>query len=418
MAQMRRIEGSSEESDFHRITVFEQRACFDARRFYIYLLDFGSGIVPRRPTRVPGTNPEDVILEYFIGFFLLLGGLIIVHEFGHFIVAKAVGVKVLKFSLGFPPKIVSRQWGETEYSIGAVPLGGYVKLLGEDSESDEEIPEEEQKRAFANKSLPARTAVIAAGPVANYLLAVFLLCLGYVFGWPVLTSDIGKVLADSPAAEAGLKAGDKIVSIEGKPVRRWVDMRVIIEKNPEKPLAVTVEREKQRVDLTITPGLSKQKGIFGRRLGRIGVMPSGAKLEFTVPQALYEGCRFSLHLTGLILKTLVKVIKGEMSAKALSGPITIVQASGESLKAGWFNFFFLLSFISINLAIINLLPVPILDGGHLLFFFIEAITRRPVTGKLREVATHVGLVFIIFLMVLVFYNDISRIITQGWALKP
>ena len=242
--------------------------------------------------------------------------------------------------------------------------------------------------------------------------------MGYVFGWPVLAADIGKVMTDSPAAVAGLKTGDKIIAIDGKPVRRWDDMRVIIEKNPGKHLTMTVQRLKKQVNISITPRLSKQKGIFGQPLGRIGVMPSGAKIELSFPQALYEGCRFSVHLTGLILKTLVKVIKGEMSAKALSGPITIVQASGESLKAGWFNFLFLLSFISINLAIINLLPVPILDGGHLLFFFIEAITRRPVTGKLREVATHVGLIFIIFLMVLVFYNDISRIITTGWSLKP
>jgi regulator of sigma E protease len=418
MAQMRRIEGSTEESDFHRTTVFEQRACFDTQRFYIYSLDFKSGIVLQCPSRLRRTHPEDAILDYFIGFFLLLGGLIVVHEFGHFIVAKAVGIKVLKFSLGFPPKILTRKWGETEYILGATPLGGYVKLLGEDSESDEEIPEEEQHRAFTNKPLRSRVAVIVAGPLANYLLAVVLLCVGYVFGWPVLAADIGKVMTDSPAAVAGLKTGDKIIAIDGKPVRRWDDMRVIIEKNPGKHLTMTVQRLKKQVNISITPRLSKQKGIFGQPLGRIGVMPSGAKIELSFPQALYEGCRFSVHLTGLILKTLVKVIKGEMSAKALSGPITIVQASGESLKAGWFNFLFLLSFISINLAIINLLPVPILDGGHLLFFFIEAITRRPVTGKLREVATHVGLIFIIFLMVLVFYNDISRIITTGWSLKP
>ena len=418
MSHMRRIEGSTEESDFHRTTVFEQRACFDAQRFYIYLLDFKSGIVLQRLSRDPRTYPEDAVLDYFIGFFLLLGGLIIVHEFGHFIVAKAVGVKVLKFSLGFPPKLVTRKWGETEYILGATPLGGYVKLLGEDSESDEEIPEEEQHRAFTNKPLRSRVAVIVAGPLANYLLAVVLLCVGYVFGWPVLAANIGKVMQDSPAAVAGLKSGDKIVAIDGKPVRRWDEMRVIIEKNPGKHLTMTVQRLKKQVNLSITPRLSKQKGIFGQPLGRIGVMPSGAKIELSFPQALYEGCRFTVHLTGLILKTLVKVIKGEMSAKALSGPITIVQASGESLRAGWFNFLFLLSFISINLAIINLLPVPILDGGHLLFFFIEAITRRPVTGKLREVATHVGLIFIIFLMVLVFYNDISRIITTGWSLKP
>jgi regulator of sigma E protease len=148
------------------------------------------------------------------------------------------------------------------------------------------------------------------------------------------------------------------------------------------------------------------------------VGPGGKALELGVLESVREGWRSTIGLTRLVLKTLVKLVKMEISAKALSGPITIAQASGESLKHGVLNFIFLLSFISINLAIINLLPVPILDGGHLLFFCIEAVIRRPVTGKVREVATHAGLLFIIFLMVLVFYNDISRILTKGWSLVP
>jgi regulator of sigma E protease len=358
-------------------------------------------------------------LEYYIiGFVVLLGVLIFVHELGHFAVAKFFDVKVLKFSLGFPPALIKRRWGETEYILSWIPLGGYVKLLGEDPESGEEIAPEELPRAFTSKSLLARMAVIAAGPVSNYLLAVVLLCAGYVVGLPVLVSHVGKVIEGSPAMQAGLKEGDRVVAIDGEPIWRWDDMRQIIEKRPNEQLQVTVERDGERTTLPVTPALSEEKDAFGRPIGRIGVMPSGERVTLGFFAAIGEGCRFTWYLTGLVFETLAKLVKMEISAKALSGPITIAQASGESLKAGWPSFVFLLSFISINLAVINLLPVPILDGGHLLFFFIEAVIRRPVTGKAREIATQLGLLFIIFLMVLVFYNDIHRIVTQGWDLRP
>ncbi|MCA1961946.1 MAG: RIP metalloprotease RseP [Desulfomonile sp.] len=356
--------------------------------------------------------------EYVIGFIILLGVLIFVHEFGHFIVAKAAGVKVLKFSLGFPPAMIKRTWGETDYMLSWVPLGGYVKLLGEDPESDEEIPPEEIHRAFTSKSLLTRTAIIAAGPVFNYLLAVVLLCAGYLMGLPVLASEIGTVVENSPAAIAGVKTGDLITAVDGVPIQRWDEMRAAIEQNAGRKVTITVERGGKILDLTVMPQLSDQKDFFGRPLGRIGVTPSGKKVSLGFFGAISEGIRFSGHLTGLVVETVVKLFKGEVSAKALSGPITIVQASGESLRAGLFSFVFLMSFISINLAIINLLPIPILDGGHLMFFLVEAIIRRPVTGRVRQVATQLGLLFIIFLMVLVFYNDISRIATQGWSLTP
>ncbi|MGC8908350.1 MAG: RIP metalloprotease RseP [Desulfomonilaceae bacterium] len=357
-------------------------------------------------------------MEYFFGFLILLGVLIFVHECGHFFVAKLADVKVLKFSLGFPPAMLTRKWGETEYILSWIPLGGYVKLLGEDPDSKEEIPPEDLPRAFTSKSLLARSAIILAGPLSNYILAGLLLCAGYVAGWPVLASDIGKVLDGSPAAHAGLKTGDKVVAIDGQSVWRWDDMRSIIEKSAGKDLVMTIEREGRAMDVHVTPSLSDQKDVFGDSVGRIGVAPSGQTVKLGFFASIYEGLRFTGYLTKLVLTTLAKVVRGDISAKALSGPITIVQASGESLKAGLFSFIFLLSYISINLAIINLLPVPILDGGHLLFFLIEAIIRKPVTGRVREVAVHAGLLFIVLLMVLVFYNDITRIVTRGWTLQP
>jgi regulator of sigma E protease len=358
------------------------------------------------------------ISQYLIGFVILLGVLIFVHEFGHFIVAKIAGIKVLKFSLGFPPTLFKRTWGETEYMLSWIPLGGYVKLLGEDPEQDEEIPPEEKHRAFTSKPLFSRIAVIVAGPLFNYLLAFVLISAGYLAGWPVLVSEVGKVLDNTPAMAAGIKSGDKIVAIDGQPVWRWDDMRSIIEQSPGRKLNLTVERDARTIDVSVTPTLSDQKDMLGDQQGRIGVAPSGKSEQLGFAASIREGGRFTLYLTKLVVGTLVKLVKGDISAKALSGPITIAQASGESLKAGVFSFIFLLSYISINLAIINLLPIPILDGGHLLFFLIEAVIRRPVTGKVREYAVQAGLVFIVFLMVLVFYNDISRIVTKGWSLTP
>ena len=218
--------------------------------------------------------------------------------------------------------------------------------------------------------------------------------------------------------EAGFKPGDIVEVIDGQPVWRWDDMRALIEKSAEKTITVTVNRDGSKIDLKVTPSLSDQKDVFGERVGRIGVSPSGKTVRLGIGASLLEGLRYSVFLTRLTFETLVRVVTGELSPKALGGPITIAQASGESLKAGLFSYIFLMSFISINLAIINLLPVPVLDGGHLLFFIIEGVIRRPVTGRVREMAVQVGVLFLVFLMVLVFYNDINRIITKGWTLQP
>ncbi|MCL5124076.1 MAG: RIP metalloprotease RseP [Deltaproteobacteria bacterium] len=357
-------------------------------------------------------------MEYIFGFILLLGVLIFVHEFGHFIVAKLLGVKVLKFSLGFSPVMIKRKWGETEYMLSWIPLGGYVKLYGEDPESEEEIEPEDKDRAFTSKSVWVRMAIVAAGPVFNFVFAVMLLCAGFASGFPVLASQIGKALPNSPAIEAGFQPGDTIKAIDGQPVWRWDDVRNIIEDSAGRSLRFTIERNNKTLDVSVTPALSDQKDIFGELKGRIGIAPSGKRVELGFFASINEGVRFSGYLTKLVLMTLVKLVRGEIGMKALSGPITIAQASGESLKAGLFSFIFLMSYISINLAIINLLPIPILDGGHLLFFLIEMVTNKPVTGKIREIAVQLGLLIIVFLIGLVFFNDIYRIVTKGWTLSP
>lgn len=357
-------------------------------------------------------------MEYIVGFIVLLGALIFVHEFGHFIIAKLLGVKVLKFSLGFGPSLIKKQAGETEYVLSWIPLGGYVKLYGEDPESGDEVNEEDSERAFTNKPVWARMAIVIAGPAFNMIFATILLCLGFMAGFPVLMGEVGKVLPDTPAMSAGFKAGDEIIAINGEKLWRWDDVRNTIQSNADRQIVVTVDRNGKEIDLPVTPVLGDQKDMFGEYRGQIGIAPSGKKAELGIGASIVEGFRFTGFLTNLVVTTVVKLVRGEMGASALSGPITIMQASGESLKAGLFSFIFLLSYISINLAIINLLPIPILDGGHVLFLAIEAVIRKPVTGKIREVAVQAGLLIIVFLIGLVFYNDIYRIVTKGWTLAP
>jgi regulator of sigma E protease len=306
-------------------------------------------------------------IRYVGGFVVLLGVLIFVHEFGHFIVAKIAGIKVLKFSLGFPPALFKRQWGETEYVLSWIPLGGYVKLLGEDPESDEEIPPEDLPRAFTSKPLLARVAVIVAGPLFNYLFAVFLLSAAYLAGVPVVTSEVGQVVEGTPALAAGLKPGDKVVAIDDHPIWRWVDMRSIIQKSGGKQISLTVERDDKVIHLSVTPVVGDQKGPFGEPVGQIGVVPSDKGVRLGFLASIQEGGSDALYLTKMVVVTLVKLVTREISTDTLRGPLTIAQAAGASLKIGWFLYIHLLCLISINLAIINLLPIPILDGGHLLF---------------------------------------------------
>ncbi|MEW6351424.1 MAG: RIP metalloprotease RseP [Thermodesulfobacteriota bacterium] len=358
------------------------------------------------------------VLHSVLAFLVLLGILILVHEFGHFLVAKLVGVKVLKFSLGFPPALLKRKWGETEYAIGCIPLGGYVKLYGEDPESNDEIPPEEVHRTFTAKPLWARTAVVAAGPVSNYLLALVVICVGYLAGWPVLAGEVGRVLEGSPAMEAGLTKGDLVVEIDGHKVHDWDDMRALIEERPGKTIPIKVLRDEKEVTLQVTPQPSKEKDPFGNPLGRIGVGPSGRELQLGPGERLVEGCKFTFKLTGMVLSTLVKLAKFEVGSSAIGGPVAIAEASGRTLHNGVVDFIRFLCSISISLAIINLLPIPILDGGHLLFFFVEAVFRRPVIGRVREWATQAGFAIIIFLMGLAFYNDISKLVNKGSTLIP
>jgi len=346
---------------------------------------------------------------------IVLGVLIFFHELGHFLVAKYFRVGVLKFSLGFGPAIISKKVGETEYCISAIPLGGYVKLLGESS--NEDVPEDKLEASFSNQPVGRRAAIVAAGPIANFLLAiVFFSFVFAVSGIPQLSTEIGAVTKDSPAEKAGLKPGDKVIAVNGQPVTEWEEMSKLIKKSGGKSIQITIERGKELIQVSVVPEISKVKNIFGEEIERplIGVTAAQKVVVKKVNPvfALYYGVEQTWTLTKLFVLTVIKMIERVVPAKTLGGPIFIAQLAGQQARQGIMNLIYFIGLISVNLAILNLLPVPVLDGGHLAFFAFEAITGKPVSMEKREIAQQVGLFLLIILMVFVFYNDISRILLQ------
>ena len=362
----------------------------------------------------------------FIWAVVLFGLLIFFHELGHFILAKSVGVKVMKFSLGFGPKIFGRTIGETEYLISAIPLGGYVKPLGE--EPGEEISEEDRPRAFNNQPVWRRAAIVLAGPVFNLVLAYIIFTVFLSVNLPVtipkldsITTTIENVMEDSPAMKAGLTKDDTIVSIDGESVGEWNVMAEIFSNNPGNELALTVKRNDELIAIKIIPEPTTVKDEQGEEvtIGRIGISKKfNAKVItsdsiFSAPfkgiQAVYEWCVLTLDV-------IVKLFTGSVSTKQIGGPILIVDAAAKAASVGVFTYFNFIAIISINLAILNLLPVPVLDGGHVLFFAIEAIRGKPVSEKIMIAANKVGMTLLLLLIFFVLYNDTVRIIVP-WFQK-
>jgi regulator of sigma E protease len=355
------------------------------------------------------------VLYYIIPFIIVLGVLIFFHEFGHFLIAKICNVKVLKFSLGFGPKIMGKKMGETEYVISAFPLGGYVKMLGE--ENDEEIIPEETHRSFSNKPVLMRIAIAAAGPFFNFLLAFILFSGIYLIsGYPIMTAEVGQVRPNSPADKADIVKGDIIEYIDGKKIDKWDDIKKCIEKSPHQGLDMVITRGNKRISTVVFPKKEIVKNIFGEEVksALIGIVASGKIKELPLGpyRALMEGGKKTWELTALTVLTVVKLFQGVIPIKTLGGPIMIGQLTGDIARE---NLSYLLPFmavISINLAILNLLPVPVLDGGLIFLFLIEMVIRKPISIKKREMAQKIGFFLLILLMIIVFYNDLIRIITN------
>ncbi|WP_337288260.1 RIP metalloprotease RseP [Candidatus Methylomirabilis sp.] len=349
-------------------------------------------------------------LDYLLWAILVLGALIFVHELGHFLVAKRAGVKVLKFSLGFGPKLIGFTRGETEYLLSAIPLGGYVKMLGEDPKEEVADPE----GSFSAKSVGWRSLIILAGPASNLLLAVTIFWAVFTVGVPTLATKVGEVMQDFPALEAGVLIGDRIKAIDGQPIEKWEELATQIHKSPGQPVRLTIERAGSRFDLVVAPKATRQKNLFGeeQEIGLLGIAPAEEFLiERTNPATAFGRAIYKTYdLSRLILLTFVKLIQGVVPAKTIGGPLMVAQMAGQQARQGVLSLLFFTALLSINLAILNLLPIPILDGGHLFFSLIEAVRGKPVSLKKREMAQQVGMALLVALMIFAFYNDIFRLL--------
>jgi regulator of sigma E protease len=416
---------------------------------------------------------------------------------------------VLKFSLGFGPKLLGRQVGETEYLLSAVPLGGYVKLYGEDEQ--EASSPEDQRRSFAHQSLWGKTLIVAAGPGFNFILAYLIFTGWLATGSPLfvptfrdLSPDVEALMANSPAEKAGLKVGDRIirvnekdistktelldtveksrgkqltldlkrngqiktvlitpallpgqnpaakevayylgveepppvvtavlngspaahggikeadrvVAIEDKPIQTWSEMTTIVKESANRPLRFSVLRDGSPIVLTITPA-ADHAVVNGKSIevGKIGISGPGRSLvKASSPLfSLYHGLEATWGWTELTAVGIYKMIVGDISSKNIGGPLTIANISGEAASQGASSVVFLIAILSINLGVLNLLPIPILDGGHLFFFLIEAILRKPLGERQRELAQQVGLVLLVGIMIFAFWNDLERLFSR------
>lgn len=356
-------------------------------------------------------------MNTFVSFIVVLGLLIFVHELGHFLFAKLFKVRVLKFSLGFGPKLVSKTFGETEYLISAFPLGGYVKMFGENPD-EQQVDAGEQTVSFAHKPVWQRFLIVLAGPVFNLIFPVLLFfAIFLIVGVPesVDTTRIGMVNDDSPAKEAGLRVGDTIVEINSQPTLKWVDVLNNVKASNGEEIDVVISRDGERITTRVKPMVSDVKNIFKEVVDQrymIGIV----KDEKLVHKAVgpVDACVFAFRQTGTLMYLtglgFVKIIQRVIPASELGGPILIAQMAGEQLKAGWVNLFYFMGLLSVNLGILNLLPVPVLDGGHLAFLTVESLRRKPLTEKAQIVAQQVGIALLGTLMIFVFYNDIARLL--------
>lgn len=351
-----------------------------------------------------------------IAFVIVLGSLIFFHELGHFLVARLFGVGVQKFSLGFGPKIIGKTIGMTEYLVSAIPLGGYIKMVGE--EPDAELTAEEIPFSFTHKHIFKKILIVAAGPIFNFILAILIFSgLFYFYGMIILKPVIGNVSEGTPAYMAGLQKNDLIESINGVPVDTWEEMAKLVAACNGKTLLIQLRRADSTLLVKITPELKITKNLFGEDIERylLGITSSGKIFQrpLSLGQAAIESVAQTWKISKLTILSLVKMLQGTISAKDnLGGPIQIAQMAGDFYNKGAPNFLSFIAFLSITLAILNFLPIPVLDGGHIFFFIIEAAIGRPVNIKFREISQQIGIAILLILMIFAFYNDIMRIILQ------
>jgi regulator of sigma E protease len=345
-----------------------------------------------------------------LAFLIIISILIFVHEFGHFFMARRLGIKVEKFSLGFGLKLFGFKFKDVDFKVCIIPFGGYVKLAG-DTRQDYKG----EKWEYLSRTPGERAKVVFFGPLFNYILAFLFLWLVYCLGYPQLSTTIGKVIEDMPAHEAGLLENDKIVAIDGLKVNYWSDVLSHIRNNINKDKKVELEilRNNSQMNFTIYPITKQEKDLFGKiqKITFIGIAPSTQLTveKYNVFKAFFVGLSTILKMTYFTIKAIVYLILGHLSLReAVTGPIGIFNITSEAVKYGIAALIHLTSMLSLALAIFNVLPIPVLDGGHLLFLGIEKLRRKPMSEKIETKITDVGFGFIVILAVFILFNDLIR----------
>jgi regulator of sigma E protease len=353
---------------------------------------------------------------YIVPFLIILSVVVFVHELGHYLIARLNGVRVQVFSIGFGPELfgVTDRAG-TRRKVSAVPLGGYVKMHGDADATSSTIdlsalPDPD---SFPAKSVWQRMAIVVAGPFANFVFAMIALALLFAtVGRPFTPAVVGEVQPGSPAEAAGLQPDDRILAVDGEELESFEQLQVVVRGRPEEALTFTIERADETLDLSVTPRLTEIEDRFGQihRIGLIGVSRSGVEFRRADPVfAVVEGVSETFYLVGGTLYALGEMIIGSRTTEELGGPLRIAQMSGEIAKDGVVPVIWFTSVLSINLGLINLFPIPLLDGGHLVMYGIEAARGRPLTERSQEVAFRFGLMLVITLMMVATWNDLVQL---------
>ncbi len=368
------------------------------------------------------------LVGYIVPFLFVLTIVVFFHELGHFLVARMCGIKVLAFSIGFGPEIIGfyDRYG-TRWKIAAVPLGGYVKFFGDDNAASvpdqgalAAMTEEEKRDSFANQKVGPRAAVVVAGPVANFILAIAIFAAIFmIYGKQTTSARVDAVQANSAASAAGFKPGDLVVAIDGGKIASFSDMQRIVSVSAGETLKIEVERDGKLVTLKATPALKTLKDAFGNehRLGVLGIsrsmQPGDIKTEKLDPlRAIGMGAQETWFVVDRTLSYIGGVFAGREAADELGGPIRIAQVSGQVATAGFAALIHLTAVLSVSIGLLNLFPIPLLDGGHLLFYGIEAVRGRPLSDRAQEVGFRIGLAIVAMLMIFATYNDIQRFFTS------
>jgi regulator of sigma E protease len=368
------------------------------------------------------------LIGYLVPFIFVLSLVVFFHELGHFLIARWCGVRILAFSIGFGPELVGfNDRRGTRWKIAAIPLGGYVKFFGDDSAASTPdnaqiaaMSATEKSVSFVGQSVAKRAAIVVAGPMANFLLAIVIFAGVFTFyGKQTMSARVDSVQPDSAAAAAGFQPGDLVTAINGSPITDFSDMQRVVSESAGESLQITIKRGGTDKVLTATPILSEEKDIFGNvhRIGLLGIRRSTAPEDLkyqpvSPPEAVWMGVQETWFVIDRTLSYIGGVVVGREAANQLGGPIRIAEISGQVATLGFGALMHLAAVLSVSIGLMNLFPIPLLDGGHLLFYLVEAVRGRPLSERAQEVGFRIGLAVVLMLMIFATFNDIVHLATS------